>query len=64
MHLRRVTRYGPIMASKQVDADDKDDWPDDDHIEAADGDNCGDNIIDLEKMLRNAEPEVLINGVG
>lgn len=52
------------MASKQVDADDKDDWPDDDHIEAADGDNCGDNIIDLEKMLSNAEPEVLINGVG
>jgi hypothetical protein len=35
----------------------------DDHIEAADGDSCGDNIIDLEEMLRHTEPDVLMGSV-
>lgn len=44
----------------QVDPDDKEDWPDVDDLEYADGDSCGDNNVDLAEMLCHAEPEVLI----
>lgn len=51
----------PQKTEQQVDLDDnKENRRDVDHMDANDGNSCGDNIFGFPKMLRHIEPKVLI----